>query len=296
MKVYPLMRYKKWYFLFLGLVTLFAFLAFFVLGLNYGIEFQGGVRIEAKMANPPSTNEVRSLVEGVGVKGPVVQPAGGGVFVITADNVSQLQYDQMLAQMTTKYGANKADASMEQIGPSFGAEMKDRALIAIAVSMLGILAFLSWRFDYKFAVPAIVALFHDVGLTLGIYAVTGRMVTTATVAAMLTILGYSLNDTIIVFDRIRENTGYMKRETYGSMVDLSIRQTVARSINTSIATLLPVTTILLFGGTTLKDFAFALFIGIISGTYSSIFVASPLLVLWKEREPRYRKRMAAESI
>ena len=130
------------------------------------------------------------------------------------------------------------------------------------------------------------------GLTLGIYAASNRLVTTATVAAILTILGYSVHDTIIVFDRMRENTLLMKKETYGDMVDLSISQTMIRSINTTIALLLPLLAILIFGGPTLKDFAFALTIGVLTGTYSSFFVASPLVVLWKEREPRYRKRLA----
>jgi len=134
-----------------------------------------------------------------------------------------------------------------------------------------------------------------VALTLGVYAVTGRLVTTATVAAVLTVLGYSVNDTIIVFDRIRENTHYMKKESYGSMVDLSIRQTIVRSLNTAITTLIPLAVILLFGGPTLNDFAFALVIGIASGAYSSVFIASPLLTIWKEREPKYRKRAAAEG-
>jgi SecD/SecF fusion protein len=130
-----------------------------------------------------------------------------------------------------------------------------------------------------------------VGLTLGIYAASNRLVTSATVAAILTILGYSVHDTIIVFDRMRENTGFMKKETYGQMADLSIAQTMVRSINTTICILLPLVAILFFGGPTLKDFAFALTIGVITGTYSSFFVATPLAVLWKEREPRYRKRL-----
>ena len=159
--------------------------------------------------------------------------------------------------------------------------------------MVAIIGYLSFRFEFKFAIPAIVALVHDVGLTLGIYAASNRLVTTATVAAILTILGYSVHDTIIVFDRMRENTLLMKKETYGDMVDLSIRQTMVRSINTTIASALPLVAILIFGGPTLKDFAFALTIGRPTGTYSSFFVASPMVVIWKEREPRYRKRLVA---
>ncbi len=156
-----------------------------------------------------------------------------------------------------------------------------------------IVAYMWFRFGLKFAIPAILALIHDVGLSLGIYAVSGRLVTAATVAAILTILGYSVHDTIIVYDRMRENTPLMKKETYGDMVDLSIRQTMGRSINTTIALLLPLLAILFFGGPTLRDFAMALTIGVIAGTYSSFFVAAPLVTIWKEREPQFKKRLAA---
>lgn len=138
------------------------------------------------------------------------------------------------------------------------------------------------------AVCAVVALFHDILITVGVYALVGREVTPYTVAALLTILGYSLYDTIVVFHRIRENSAHLIKETYGGMVNKSVNQVLIRSINTSVTTLLPVVCVLLIGGETLKDFAFALFVGIASGTYSSIFTASPLLAVWKEREPRFK--------
>jgi SecD/SecF fusion protein len=292
-RVIPFMRYRRWYLIILGAVTVFAFVAIFVLGLNLGIEFEGGSRIEVKLDQPASTNEVRDVVESVGVVDTVVQPVGDNTFLVTASEMSSDQYDTVIASLDERFGATKEAAGLEEIGPSFGQETAQRALIAIAVSILVMIIYISWRFEYKFAFPAIIALVHDVGLTLGVYAITGRLVTAATVAALLTILGYSVNDTIIVFDRIRENTNLMKRESYADMVDRSIRQTITRSLNTAITTLLPVGCILFFGGSTLKDVAFALFIGIASGAYSSIFVAAPVLTMWKEREPRYRKRAAA---
>lgn len=295
MRIYPLMRYKYWYVAVLGAVTVFAFLAIFVLGLKLGIEFNGGVSVEVKLAQPATTADVRQIMDDVGVNGAGVQSVGSDSFVITAQEMTDAQFEQALAKLQTAYGAQKSATGIERIGPTFGKETAQRALIAILVSILVMIIYIGWRFDLKFALPAIVALIHDVGLTLGVYAITSRLVTTATVAAVLTILGYSVNDTIIVFDRIRENTLFMKKESYSHMVDLSIRQTLARSINTSLTTLLPIAAILLFGGATLKDFAFALFIGIASGTYSSIFVASPLLVIWKEREAKYRKRLVAGS-
>lgn len=298
MTVYPLMRYRWYYLIALGAVTVFALLMVFVYGLNLGIEFHGGVRAEIKLNATASSDkqvaDLRAAMGGVGVAGAVVQPAGGkGGYLVTAEAMTDQQFKDALAKLDPAYGAQASAAGIERVGPSFGAEMKQRVLLAILIDFLALIIYISIRFNYKFAIPAIVALLHDVGLTLGIYAVTGRLVTAATVAAVLTILGYSMHDTIIVFDRIRENTPLMKKESYGEMVDLSIRQTMARSINTSVTALLPVVSILLFGGVTLKDFAFALLIGIVSGTYSSFFVASPLLVIWKEREPRYRRRVAA---
>lgn len=295
MKVFPLMKYRRWAVGALGAVTIFAFLAVFAIGIHRGIEFNGGVRTEVKLTKPATTSEVAAAFTGAGVQDPVVQTGGGDTFVITAASMTDQQFAQAEKTLTTKFAASPSTVGIERIGPSFGQETTQRAMIAILVSIIVMIGYLSWRFEYKFAIPAIIALAHDVGLTLGVYAFTGRLVTTATVAAVLTILGYSVNDTIIVFDRVRENTHYMKKESYGSMVDLSIRQTVVRSLNTAITTLIPLAVILLFGGPTLKDFAFALVIGIASGAYSSIFIASPLLVIWKHREPTYRKRAAAEE-
>lgn len=295
MTIYPLMRHKLWYIGILGAVTLFAFISIFVLGLRMGIEFEGGVRAEVRLDQPASTSDVQRVVEEAGARGAVVQSAGTNSFVITAEELNDQQFNDVIQKLDDRFGAEEAAAGIERIGPSFGEETAEKALIAILAAIVAIVLYISWRFEFKFAIPAIAALVHDVGLTLGVYAFTGRLVTTATVAAVLTVLGYSINDTIIVFDRIRENTPLMKRETYSAMVDRSIRQVIVRSLNTALTTLLPIGAILLLGGPTLKDFAFALFIGIASGAYSSIFVASPLLVLWKEREPRYRKRIAAEG-
>ncbi|NLE74432.1 MAG: protein translocase subunit SecF [Actinobacteria bacterium] len=292
MKVYPLMKYKYWFIGVLGAVTIFALSAIFVVGLQLGIDFQGGVRAEIKLTQSTTADRVREAFFSAGVKDPIVQASANNVFVVTAQEMADEQFEGGLANLKD-LGAEESAVGLERVGPSFGRDTANRALLAIGISILVMVAYIAWRFDIKFSLPAMASIVHDVGLTLGIYAISGRLVTTATVAATLTILGYSINDTIIVFDRIRENQAYMKNETYSDMADRSIRQVIARSINTPVTTLLPLLAILLFGGETLKDFAFALFIGIAVGTYSSIFVAAPLLVLWKEREPKYRKRLAA---
>ena len=155
-----------------------------------------------------------------------------------------------------------------------------------------IVAYVSARFEWKYALPMIVALIHDVVITVGVYSLTGREVTSSTFAAVLTVLGYSLYDTIIVFDRVRENTPLLRKNSFTQIVNVSIWETLTRSINTTLITVVPILCLLFFGGSTLKDFAFALAIGITSGAYSSLFVASPLLAVLKEREPEYRKRSA----
>ncbi len=165
-------------------------------------------------------------------------------------------------------------------------------MIAIIASLLVISAYIALRFEWKYAVPVLIALMHDLLITAGVYSLTGREVTSATVAALLTILGYSLYDTIIVFDRVRENVPRMPRAAFSQIVNRSMSEVLTRSLATTFCTLLPVTALLLFGGETLKDFAFALLIGIASGAYSSIFIASPVLDHWKEREPGYRARRA----
>jgi SecD/SecF fusion protein len=290
------MRYRWWFLGTLSAVTVFAVITIFALGLNFGIDFKGGSRIQVGLEKTATVDEVRSIVSGLGVQDPVVQQVSGAAgtqsFMITAKDMSDAKANQVVAALDTKFTANAEATGKELVGASFGRDTTNRAFIACAIAIVAIIGYLTFRFEFKFAIPAVIALLHDVGLTLGIYAASNRLVTTATVAAILTILGYSVHDTIIVFDRIRENTHLMKKETYGEMVDLSIRQTLNRSINTTIAILLPLVAILAFGGPTLKDFAFALTIGVLTGTYSSFFVASPLVVLWKSREARYRKRLA----
>jgi SecD/SecF fusion protein len=296
MKVWHFMRRKYLFLITIGAVTVFAIITIFVVGLNFGIDFKGGTRMEVGLEQEATVDQVRSIVSDQGVDDPVVQSVTGASgthsFLITAQSMDDEQAKQVLAALDSQFGTKGEATGTESVGASFGKETTNRAFIACAIAIIAIIGYLTFRFEFKFAIPAIIALLHDVGLTLGLYAATGRLVTTATVAAILTILGYSVHDTIIVFDRIRENTPLMKKETYGDMVDLSIRQTMVRSINTTIALLLPLVAILIFGGPTLKDFAFALTIGIITGAYSSFFVASPLVVIWKEREPRYRKRLA----
>jgi preprotein translocase subunit SecF len=171
----------------------------------------------------------------------------------------------------------------ETVGPKIGEELKNRTWAAIVISLFGILVYISWRFEFKFAIGAIIALIHDVLITLGIFSIMGKEISLVIVAAFLTIVGYSLNDTIVVYDRIRENFSLRRRESYEKMIDISINQSLSRTVITSLTTLMVVMFLFFYGGEVIHDFAFALLVGIIVGTYSSIFVASPVLVEWQNR-------------
>ena len=185
---------------------------------------------------------------------------------------------------------NAEPGEVKNVSASFGQQIARGAVLAIIVSLLLIVLYISVRFQWKFAVPVLVALGHDVLITIGIYALLGREVTTATVAAVLTVLGYSIYDTIIIFDRIRENIPLMKRASFRVIGNVSLWETIPRSLATTFITLVPIASLWLFGGDTLKDFAFALLVGIGAGAYSSIFIGAPLLAIFKEREPEYARR------
>jgi preprotein translocase SecF subunit len=209
----------------------------------------------------------------------VIQTIGNGYEIRTPvlDAVERAQVSEALS------GALGGEVSQTSVSPTFGGQVRDQALQAVAAALIVIVAFISVRFEFAFAPAAMVALLHDILITVGFYAIVGREVSLVTVVAVLTVLGYSLYDTIIIFDRVRENTpsvGYNRRR-FDETVNASIRQVVRRSIYTSICSLIPITALLIFGETTLADFAFALLVGIGAGTYSSIFIASPVLSLYK---------------
>jgi preprotein translocase subunit SecF len=185
-----------------------------------------------------------------------------------------------------------AEINVDEVGPKWGAQISTKALQGLIIFLIVVSIYISFRFEWKMAAGAIVALVHDLLITAGIYALVGREVTPETVIAVLTILGYSLYDTVVIFDKIQENAenlALVQRETYAGAVNLSLNQVLMRSVNTSLTSLLPIGALLFFGGETLKDFAFALFIGVGVGTYSSLFVAAPVLTVLKEREPKLQQ-------
>jgi SecD/SecF fusion protein len=288
---------SKWFFSMSGVILLIGALAIGGKGLNFGIDFESGTRAKvAFVQQQPSELQVAGALRAAGFKNPEVQKVkgdkelgGNGLQISLGETGAKASTVERV--LTSKFGQAKAFQS-DSIGPTFGKTVAKSAIIAIIASLLVISAYIALRFEWKFAVPVLIALMHDLLITAGVYSLTGREVTTSTVAALLTILGYSLYDTIIVFDRIRENVPRMPRAAFTQIVNRSMSEVLTRSLATSFCTLLPVMALLFFGGATLKDFAFALLIGVVSGAYSSVFIASPVLAHWKEREQVYRRRRA----
>ena len=286
---------SRWFFSMSGVILLIGAMAIAGKGVNFGIDFEGGTRITAPLERAAS---VDSRARDAGRRGPRRredpddrQPGyrqePGADHHRSARSRPGRRRSRTRSQET--YGLAD-DPTTESIGPSFGESVANSAIIAIIASLTVISIYIALRFEWKVAVPVLIALMHDVLIVAGVYALIGREVTTSTVAALLTILGFSLYDTIIVFDRVRENIPRMPSAAFSQIVNRSLSEVLTRSLATSFCTLLPVLSLMLFGGETLRDFAFALLIGIASGTYSSIFIATPVLCHWKEREPVYRSR------
>ncbi|MQA93301.1 MAG: protein translocase subunit SecF [Streptosporangiales bacterium] len=297
-------RRKRWYML-SAVLLLVAVAALGFRGLNLGIEFTGGTvfRIPAPTA---TVEQVRSAVsEAAGVEQVVVQKAGDSwraqTEALPADELNEVQ-----TQIAEDFNLSPDQISPTSIGPSWGGQISQSALLALGVFMALVVLYLSMAFEWKMAAAAILALVHDIVITVGLYALIGFEVTPASLIGLLTILGYSLYDTVVVFDKVRENTaglGSGARMTYSQAANLAVDQTLVRSINTSVVALLPVAAILfvgagLLGAGTLKDLALVLFIGMAAGTYSSVFIASPFLADLKEREPAMQalaKRVTARQ-
>jgi SecD/SecF fusion protein len=292
---FDFMGRSKWFFTLSGTILLIGALAIGGKGLNFGISFKSGSRIQTAFIKPVSENQVAEAMSSAGYPNAQVQKIsnpniGGSGYQISTKTLRPEALKRVEAALNTRFG--NRNFSSTSIGPTFGKTVAKSAVIAIIASLLVISAYIALRFEWKYAIPVLIALMHDLLITSGVYSLTGREVTTATVAALLTILGYSLYDTIIVFDRVRETVPRMPRAAFSQIVNRSMSEVLTRSLATSFCTLLPVVSLLLFGGETLKDFAFALMVGIASGAYSSIFIASPVLTHWKEREPAYRSRRA----
>jgi len=254
-------------------------------GLNLGIDFSSGTILVLDLQEEFDTGAVREILSGVELtQEPVIRSVGEGTLIqIKTETLTSEKRQEVLNTLREVYPEFTLE-SADQVDPVFGKELATQALWALLIANFLMVLYITWRFEFKFAIAAILALLHDVVVVLTIFSITQIEINSSFVAAILLIVGYSINDTIVIFDRIRENIKNRKRgEELDVIVNNSLQQTMQRSINTSLTTLLAVGALLFLGGTTLRPFALALFVGIISGTYSSIFFASPIWVDWKRK-------------
>jgi len=299
---------RKLWFMLSGLVVFLSLGLLVTRGLNYGIEFVGGVSIQAPVSDPELesvsdadvVSRVAEALDPLGASDAQIQVFKSGtdrsVNVQTEEVADPEEQARVVSAVREATGASVAETNNQRIGSEWGGEITSKAIRALLIFMLVILVFISWRFEWKMAVAALVALIHDLLITAGIYSLIGFEVTPSTVIAILTILGYSLYDTVVVFDKVEEDTTALAttgRMTYQGAANQALNEVFMRSLNTSLSSLLPVAALLfvgagLLGAETLKDLSLALFVGLLTGAYSSIFLATPVLSLWKEREPKYR--------
>ncbi|HEY2355256.1 MAG TPA: protein translocase subunit SecD [Gaiellaceae bacterium] len=292
------MKHRYTWFGISGAIILAGIIALSVGGLNLGIDFTGGSVISFKTQQPYSQTKLSNFMAAQGY--PDAVPQGVGKAVNGDYTEWQIRSKLPLRDSAKFEAAAKAQlgasgGGIQSISGTFGHQIAVDAIWGIIVSLLLITVYITIRFDLKFAMPVILAMLHDIAITIGVYALVGKEVSVATVAAVLTVLGYSIYDTIIIFDRIRENIPLMRRSPFATIANVSLWETIRRSLATTFITLLPIICLYILGGATLKDFAFALIVGVTSGAYSSIFIAAPLLTIWKEREPEYARRKEAAA-
>ncbi|MCG2697524.1 protein translocase subunit SecF [Candidatus Parcubacteria bacterium] len=292
---YNIIQKRKIWLSISGLLVALSLAAIIAWGLNLGIDFTGGSLLEVDFKSArPSAAEIQENLKDLGLGSLTAQPSGDNGVILRFQDISEEKHQLILEKLNIMGGENQIDElRFDSVGPSIGQELKRKSVLAIIIVLIAIVLYIAWTFrkvskpvaSWKYGLAAIIALFHDVIITVGIFAVLGKFfgveINTAFVAAILTVLGYSVNDTIVVFDRVRENLPKSEEDFEGT-INTSVNQTITRSINTSITTLLVLLSIVFFGGATIRDFILALSIGVFVGTYSSIFLASPILVIWEK--------------
>ncbi len=298
---------KKWYFL--GFSLIFSVAGIFSLlfwhHLPLGVDFKGGTHITVAFSAPANEDHLRAALDKAGVKDFRIQKISGNAGQVSNQEVIALPeatatdaaHDAGRAAVESALTANYKDSSFEVlqvdiVGPTAGAQLQRQAVYATIYSLVGMLAYLWFRFELIYGVAAVVAVFHDTLITIGAFSLTNQEITLTVIAAILTLIGYSMNDTVVVFDRIRENLANSRRETLSDVVNRSINQTLSRTVLSSGLTFLTVMSLFLFGGEVLHGFSFALVVGILIGTYSSIAVAAPMLVAWQDWRAKQGKAAA----
>jgi len=263
-------------------------------GPELGIDFQGGTLVQVRFESPISADRIRDTLAGIGYADAEIQHFGGNreaIIRVREEATGEDLAGRIIKALNDENPGNNAEMRREElVGPKVGRELRTKATMAIVYALIGILIYISIRFEFKFAVGAVAALVHDVVITLGMFSLTGREISLPVIAAFLTIVGYSLNDTIVVYDRIRENKRKLYGKSFVDIVNISLNESLSRTLVTSLTTLLVVVCLFFFGGEVIKDFAFALMVGVIVGTYSSLYVASPLVVEWQIYGERRKRR------
>lgn len=287
---------KRRLFLTLSAVIILIGIIFFIFrgGFNFGIDFAGGTVVQLKFEKDTEIDSVRKGLRGIALGDSVIQHFGSDKEILIRVEKSESSLEGLQTDITKALrehpdlGKFEVERT-EMVGPQVGKELRKKALLAIAYALLGIILYIAWRFEFRYGVAAIIALVHDVSITLTAFLVTNREINLPIIAALLAIIGYSLNDTIVVFDRIRENLKIRRKEVFEVTINNSINETLSRTLLTSLTTLIVVLALFFLGGEVIHDFSFALLVGIIVGTYSSIFVASPVLVMWQPKTKRRTK-------
>lgn len=257
-------------------------------GLNYGIDFAGGTVLQVDLKQQVDTEKVRNIAAKYASDAVVTTVDATGISIRSSalSSESSDKIEQLKSEISKEYNIDNSTWSTEIVGPAIGNELRQKAVIALLVAAAAMLLYIALRFEIRFGVAAVLALLHDILITLSVYAILRIPVNSSFIAAILTIVGYSINDTIVIFDRIRENMKTMRRVSYEELADVSITETMARSINTVLTTLFTITAVYFIGVSAVKELALPLITGIISGCYSSIFIASPIWVMWKNYDKK----------
>jgi preprotein translocase subunit SecF len=284
----------KYAVIFSTVLTVICVISFFWKGFYYGIDFAGGTLVQIKFKKDASADSIRQVLTGMGITDSIIQPFGTNEVVVrTAESTTDIKGmgSKIEEALAAAYGKGTFEVQrVEVVGPKVGKDLTQKAILAVVFSWIGMLIYIAFRFEFRYAVGGIVGVIHDVIVVMGIFSLLHKEFTLTIVAALLTIIGYSIHDTIVVFDRVRENVRKDPKKDLRIVMNESINQTLSRTILTSFTVALVVFVLFLFGGAVIHDFAFALLAGVIFGTYSSVAIASPVVLAWEKLRPAKGKR------
>ena len=280
-KNFDFVKNRKIAYIISAVIILVGLISIIFQGFNFGIDFAGGTLLQIRFDKPVTTAEVRNVLGEFNLSQSTIQKLSDNEFVIRIGKIDSEQRMEIMTAFKEKL-TNLEVLRVETVGPVIGENLKKLAFYALLFAFIGIIIYITVRFEFKFSIVSILALLHDCLIVLGIFSLLQKEITISIIAAVMTIIGYSINNTIVILDRLRENIKFKTREPFEDLINMSINQSLSRTINTALTTIIPILTLYFFGGNILSDFALALFMGMVAGTYSSIFIASPLLLEWNK--------------